>query len=294
MSKSGTPKIFDRTISPIDNHSSKDVSSAKLRKDESWAKSSNRTQTITQSKNNTLNPGNSKDLLSLSSLHPSHNRRLSEKTDANNIHTTSMIAKDDEYSSHLFHSISKQISDGPNREFIVLNNTIQGDQSYITVKPAKRGRKSHKTEVDLHQRFYTVSNNSISNILESEDMNSQRHTSIGGRLSSKENENEGDRSHSEIRYHESEVSPSKKKLFEHRRRQFIPFQRQESHENVLDEFAEKSMQVSVQDHNQSFALSSTGRPIFDDILGQSLISYLEEKGTGMEKSKKEIESKYSD
>jgi len=71
-----------------------------------------------------------------------------------------------------------------------------------------------------------------------------------------------------------------------------PLRRQESNENVLDEFAEKSVIVSVQDQNQSLNYSSTCKGQFDDALETSLISYLDEKGMIRIRTRKDIESKF--
>ena len=202
---------------------------------------------------------------------------------------TSMVSRNDEYSSHMFHSISKQISQSSNRDFNNVNPTGASEKAYAKANPAKRGRKSNKTEVNFNQRCYTVSNNSISNIFESAEMNSQRHTSIGGRLSTIENET--DKSYEMHQADSGTYTPNKLTL-KPLKDEFTPIQRQESFENVLDDFADKSMQVSVQDHNQSFALSSMGKAQFDELLGASLLSYLNDKGTVRDSSKKEIESKH--
>ena len=146
----------------------------------------------------------------------------------------------------------------------------------------KRGRKYQRGNTDLEVRIRNKSNVSeISgiNIMDSSDINvSAIHHST----------NTDDKVHYSFDISDSphkdsaQLSPEKCDK--------SPLRRQESNENVLDEFAEKSMIVSVQDQNQSLNYSSTCKGQFDDALETSLISYLDEKGMIRVRTRKDIES----
>jgi len=150
----------------------------------------------------------------------------------------------------------------------------------------KKEQKSLKTHLCVGEDTKKT-NKSAGNIFDSAEIEPKRHNSIVEKQKYKEPDFNSKSAYS----FDIEESPAKKNKTRNKKTHKIPIRRQESNENILDEFAENSVQVSIQDQQQSFTYSSTGRGQFDDALETSLISYLDEKGMIRERTKKEIECK---
>lgn len=149
----------------------------------------------------------------------------------------------------------------------------------------KRGRKYNRGNMELELRIRNKSNISAASgisMMDSNDMNvSAIHNNSGNIIEI------ADKSYS----FEMNESPQKDNMpLSPEKCDKSPLRRQESNENVLDEFAEKSVIVSVQDQNQSLNYSSTCKGQFDDALEVSLVSYLDEKGMIRVRTRKDIES----
>lgn len=223
--------------------------------------------------------GSSKEIPSVSSLNKSRNNsRIGERRD--DLDRKSSDRKDNtNYYVAMGVITSKHISDFSQKD---LNTTvprilIEHAPSSTKRRISKRTREHNKTQVDFNDRLQNMAHISMTNICESIDISSSREPSSKGN-----GENQGDTS--DVSSPERII---KRNLLEPAQPQGLG--RNESHENVLDDFAEKSVLVSVQDQNHSF-LSNGGKGQFDEMLETSLISYLDEKEK-VQKSRKEIESK---
>lgn len=163
------------------------------------------------------------------------------------------------------------------------NRPSEGNNSQLI----KRGRKYNRGDKDLEVRIRNKSNISATSglsMLDSSEMNiSVIHNNSG---------KDGDIAIDDKSYSfdiNDSTSPQKDMPLSPEKCDKSPLRRQESNENVLDEFAEKSVIVSVQDQNQSLNYSSTMKGQFDDALEVSLVSYLDEKGMIRVRTRKDIE-----
>ena len=275
--------------SPRNYSSSKNNSFILLRKDQSSGATSIKAQGSSKRVNQLSQTGNSRDISPVPSLYKYQNRRLSEKIENNyrSDKLANVVSKKDNSSQETLH-LSRQFKKSSQQELFVINtrcHTEEQDDAYEVKENADRGG----LQSDCQERLNTASNQSTSQFQENEGFNSQINLSYYERTPRKSDEQE--QRSEDVQSSTLESPQIKRAHLEPRNRETSPLIRQTSNENVLDEFAEKSMQVSIQDQSHSFAYSSVGKPQYDELLETSLISYLNEKDLVRERTRKEIECK---
>ena len=276
--------------SPRNYSNSKNNSFILLRKDQSSGATSIKAQGSLKKVNQLNQTGNSRDHSPVPSLYKYQNRRLSEKIENNyrSDKLANIVNRRDNSSQDTLH-LSRQMKKNSQKELLIINtrcHTEEQDEAY----EVKENVNMSGLQSDCQERLNTTSNQSTSQLQENEGFSSQINLSYYERTPRKSGDHE---QHSEdVRSSTLESPQIKGGHLEPKNRETSPLIRQTSNENVLDEFAEKSMQVSMQDQSHSFAYSSVGKPQYDELLETSLISYLNEKDLVRERTRKEIESKF--